>query len=405
VFGDGSMQPVHGGWVVTGDPGYAPQTRNVISAWDDVYDLWVRQLGLCPSLFKGGTFNSNYTVSFAADVQPIFHAAMLQRWNTNLPKAGIAGHAMIGAIKPSDDPKLKIPDITGLIRNPNGSSEEIQTGLPLMPLSLGDIGKSFLTVSPTQYFFLTQWHAGKSADVKPKLGPGERLDYVALANCLGGRYSPGIEVSFPVRDMHLYRYKDYAQSGPFRINAAPLDYSRVKPNQPFLTAGYTPMQSAPAEPGDVSKFMSVPWHTDYNSCAVHLPSPNPKLPDGAGTPYPNNTLFWSWPAERPVQVFPKSLCTYDPDSKTWSLGGQVFSVRGTGTETGYPADAGRFQSYMDFVVNWRKVGFIIQGTQLDSAGKPGYGPGLFLEVSSKFDQDGPLVQPWPTANIPKAPGT
>ena len=402
VFSDGSTQPVHGGWVVTGDPGYAPQTRNVISAWDDIYDLWVRQLGLCPDLFKGGTFNSRYAVSFAADVQPIFHAAMLQRWNTNLPKAGIAGHAMIGAIKPTDDPKLKIPDITKLIRNPNGSSEEIQTGLPLMPLSLGDIGKSFLTVTPTQYFFLTQWHAGTSADTRPKLGPGEQLDYAALANCLGGRYSPGIEVSFPVRDIHLYRYKDYAECGPFRINAATLDYSRVSASQPFLTAGYTPMQNAPVEPGDVSKFMSVPWHTDYNSCAVHLPSPNPQLKDGAGTLYPNNTLFWSWPAERPVHVFPKSLCVYDPGSKTWNLGGQVFAIRGTGTETGFPADAGRYQSYMDFVINWRKVGFLIQGTQVDSGGKRGYGPSVFLEVSSKFDQDGPLVQPWPTANIPAA---
>jgi hypothetical protein len=402
VFSDGSIQPVFGAWVVTGDPGYAPQTRNVISAWDDVYDLWVRSLGLRPSLYSGGQFNSGYTVSFAADVQPTFHAAMLQRWNTNLPKAGVAGHAMIGAIKPTDDPKIKIPDITRLIRNPNGSSEEIQTGLPLMPLSLGDIGKSFLVVSPTQYFFLTQWHAGKFDDHKPKLGPGERLDYAALANCLGGRYSPGIEVSFTVRDVHLYR-QDYSQCGPFRVNAAALDYSKVDPKRPFLGVGYIPKRDAPAEPGDVSKFMSVPWHTDYNSCAVHLPDPNPKLKDGSGTVYPNNTLFWSWPAERPVHVFPKGLCTYDPASKTWNLGGQVFAIRGGGTETPYPANAGRYQSYMEFVTHWRKVGFLIQGTQVDSGGKPSLGPDLFVEVSSKFEQDGPLVQPWPTASVPPPP--
>ena len=30
-----------------------------------------------------------------------------------------------------------------------------------MPLSLGDSGMSFLMVSKTQYFFLTQWFAGQ----------------------------------------------------------------------------------------------------------------------------------------------------------------------------------------------------------------------------------------------------
>jgi hypothetical protein len=405
VFSDGSTQPVVGAWVVTGDPGYAPQTRNVVAAWDDVFDIWVRELGLIPSLYSGGAYKSSFKPSFLDDVQPIFHAAMLQRWNTNLPNAGIQGHAMIGAIKPTDDPAVKIPDITKLIRNPTGSKEEIQTGVPFMPLSLGDAGKSFLTVSQTQYFFLTQWHAkAYLPGAGPKLGPGERLDYVALANCLGGRYSPGIEVSFPVRDTHLYRTTEVATAGPFRVNEAALDYSKVTKGTPFLTAGYTPLQNAPVEPGDVSKFMSVPWHTDYNSCAVHLPDPNPMLTDGAGTPYPNNTLFWSWPAERPVQVFPKAQCTYDAASKTWNLGGQVFSIRGTLTETDYPADAGRFQLYPDFVTNWRKVGFIIQGTQISGGpGKPDFGPGLFLEVSSLFTQDQPRVQPWPTANIPAAP--
>jgi L-Lysine epsilon oxidase N-terminal/L-lysine epsilon oxidase C-terminal domain len=405
VFDDGSMQAAVGAWVVTGDPGYAPQTRNVVSAWDDIYDTWVRELGLIPGLFSNGSFQTSFQPSFPDEVQPIFHAAMLQRWNTNLPQAGIDGHNMIGAIKPTDDPTVKIPNLTGLIRNPTGGDVEIQTGLPLMPLSLGDTDKSFLTVSQTQYFFLTQWH--NKAYMKgpgPKLGPGERLDRVVLENCLGGRYSPGIEVSFSVRDTHLYNTADVAKTGPFRVNAQPLDYSKIQAGTPFLTAGYIPLQNFKAEPGDVSKLMSVPWHTDYNSCAVHLPSPNPNLVDGAGQPQPNNVLFWSWPAERPVQVHPKALCTYDAKSETWTLGGQVFSIRGDGTETPYPANAGRFQSYMDFVKHWREVGFVIQGTQVSGGkGKPDLGPALFVEVQSQFKQDKPPVQPWPTAATPAAP--
>lgn len=406
VFDNGTCEAVHGAWVVTGDPGYAPQIRNVVSAWDDVYDVWVRELNLQPQLFRDG-FDTSYKPSFKDQVLPIFHACMLQRWATNLPPGAVAAHDMIGAIQPADDPAAKIPNLARLIRNPDGDAVEIETGSPLMPLSLGDIGKSFLTVSRTQYFFLKQWHAKQyEPDGKIDLGPGERLDHAALANCLGGRYSPGIEVSFPVRDTHLY-IADWRTvgCGPFRVNQAPLDYSKAAKGQPFLGVGYIPLHDFPVQPGDVSKFMSVPWHTDYNSCAVHVPDPNPNLTDGSGMPLNNNTLFWSWPAERPVQVHPKELCSYDEEDGSWHLGGQVFSIRGPNTETGYPANAGKFQSYLDYVENWQKVGFVIQGTRLAAPdGEKSYGPDLFLEVQSGFPASaGPLVQPWPTANVPPVP--
>ena len=393
VFDDKSTATVQAGWYVTGDPGYAPQTRNIISTWDDVYDVWVRQLGLVPALYSGGAYQASYKPSFPDDIQPMFHGAMLQRWNTNLPSGAINAHDMIGAIKPADDPTSKIPDLKSLMRDPNSASD-IQTGAPMMPLSLGDAEKSFLAVSQTQYFLLSQWHAKAYAQGGgPTLGPGEKLDRITLENCLGGRYSPGIEVSFPVRDVNLY-IQDWQKQdcGPFRINQAPLDYSKATADKPFLTFGYIPLQPIAVEPGDVSKFMSVPWFTDYNSCATHLPDPNPQG---------NNTLFWSWPAERPVAVYPVSLCRYDAGSKTWTVGQQVYAVRGLGTETPYPAQAGRFQQYPDFVANWFKVGFVIEGPQIPAAsGKPPYPANIFLEVASMFDVGSDYVPPWPQADVP-----
>ena len=64
----------------------------------------------------------------------------------------------------------------------------------------------------------------------------------------------------------------------------------------MLSAGYVPLRTPGkglVEPGDMTKFMSVPWHTDYNSCATHPTSPT--IPH-------NTTLYWSWPAQRPVNV-------------------------------------------------------------------------------------------------------
>src|SRR5699024_10923522 len=134
------------------------------------------------------------------------------------------------------------------------------------------------------------------------------------------------------------------------------------------------LRTQPVEPGDLCKVMCLPWHTKYNSCATHVPDPNPQG---------NNTRYWSWPAQRPVNVYPVSQCAFV--GKQCNLGGQVCSGRGNeghGTETDYPQQEGRYQYYFDFVENWQKVGFVIQGRQI-SDGKGGhYGSDKFLEVSS-----------------------
>ncbi|WNO09951.1 LodA/GoxA family CTQ-dependent oxidase [Teredinibacter sp. KSP-S5-2] len=392
LFEDGSTEEAIHGWVVCTDPGYAPQTRNVVSTWDDIYNTWVENLNLVPQMFQGGQYQQNYQASFNGDVLPVFHAAFLQRWNTNLPKKGVQGHEYMASITPSDDPKAKLPSFEQLIRDPNNTDEDGE-GVK-MPLSLGDATKSFLSVSPTQYFLLNQWYQGKYDTSAPAIGAGEKLDKVVLENCLGGRYSPGIELTFIVRDTNLYIKDWQGATGPFRINLQPLDYNQANKNAPFLQQGYIPLRTEKVEPGDLSKFMSQPWHTDYNSCATHTPDPNP-----AG----NNTLYWSWPAQRPVNVHPASECTFDKASGTWNLGGQLYSVRGDegeGTSTPYPQQQGRYQCYFDFVENWHKVGFIIQGLQIPASEGENYGANKFLETASLYKVDGDLVQPWPTATEP-----
>ncbi|MEJ2308460.1 MAG: LodA/GoxA family CTQ-dependent oxidase [Gammaproteobacteria bacterium] len=390
LFEDGSSAEAVHGWVVCTDPGYAPQTRNVVSTWDDVFSTWVENLDLIPSLYSSGSYNSDYEASYNGDVLPVFHGAFLQRWNTNLPSKGVKGHDFVASIKPGDDPKAKIPHFKDLIRDPNLKDEDSK-GVK-MPLALGDATRSFLSLTPTQYFLMYQWYDGKSVVDAPAIGAGERLDKVVLENCLGGRYSPGIDLTFIVRDVNLYQQNWRGQTGPFRINLQPLDYSRASKKTPFLQEGYVPLRTAMVEPGDLCKFMSQPWHTDYNSCATHLPDPN--------EPKGNNTLYWSWPAQRPVNVHPKEQCTYDAASNTWNLGGQLYSVRGDeghGTSTPYPQQQGRYQCYFDFVENWHKVGFVIQGCQIPAEQGGDYGKDKFLEVASLFDTAGDMVSPWPTA--------
>lgn len=391
VFNDGSVQEVQGvGWAVSTDPSYAPQIRNIVTLWDDVFDTWVRTLNLCPDIYDQGTFVATFAPSFDDDLLPIFRSASLQRWATNLPNYASTYHDQIQEIKATDPPsQTLLANLEQVIRNPDQPDQYSGTlGQPLMPLSLGDAGESFLAVTRTQYFTLAQWNAGKSsASPGPTLGPGEYLDKAVLVNCLGGRFSPGIDLTFIVRDSDLY-VKDWQTSGtgPFRINPRPLDYGNVRPDRPLLTEGYVPLQTGMAglEPGDVSKFMAIPWHTDYNSCATHLPSPNP-----AG----NTTLFWSWPAQRPVAVYAAE------DVKQGNLPTQQrFSVRGQGTETDDPAEVGRYQQRVDMLgrnpdTGWQNIGFVIQGNAID--GPESYDAKYYLEVESRLKDGGNPVRPWP----------
>ena len=394
IFTDNTvMQAVHG-WVVCTDPGYAPQTRNIVSTWDDIYDTWIQQLQLQPDMYSSG-FQSTYDAAFDNDVLPVFHGAFLQRWNTNLPSKGIKGHDYLATIKPSDSPSDKLPSFKSLIRKPSppGTSDapnnEDGEGVK-MPLALGDAMKSFLSVTETQYFLLSQWYDNKYKPVGKPLGGGEKLDKAVLENCLGGRYSPGIDLTFIVRDVNFYAQNWQGETGPFRVNKQPLNYADANNKDvPFLQEGYVPLRTTLVEPGDLCKFMSQPWHTDYNSCATHTPDPNPTG---------NNTLYWSWPAQRPVTVYPKDQCTFDSSTNTWNYGGMEYSVRGKGTETLYPQQQGRYQCYFDFVENWHKVGFVIQGTQISDNNGGNYGADKFVEVASLFDSGGDKVQPWPTAS-------
>lgn len=416
VFDDGSTLAVEGGaWVVSTDPSYAPQILNVVSLWEDIYDSWVRKLDLRPDLFSDGKFNESYTPSFRDEVQPIFWSAGLQRWITNLNTLGTSAHERVSEITADTDPATTQLHGLGLIREPV-DPDNLSEGVPVsgddrrMPLSLGDAGRSLLSLSFTQYFYLERWDAGAAKGPKIELNHGETLDKASFSAGLGGRFGPGIDMTYICREPDLY-IEDWQTSatGPFRINPKPLDYCQAG-SAPFLSLGWIPRRASGregVEPGDICKFMAIPWHADYNSCATHLPAPNPEF---------NNTLYWSWPAQRPVAIYKASEVV---DGKT--LPDQRFSVRGPGTKTELekgqspppfgpndPAEVGRFQETQDaakepgiirILDHWMNIGTVIQATRIDDG--TDYDPSLYLEVASKLDDaDSDSVQPWPNTVPP-----
>ena len=413
TFTDGTKRVIDiPAWCLCADPAYAPQVRNIVTVWDEVYNAWLRSPELVlddaiyiPTSRVEGTYQDSFLPSFKQDVWSMFRAAYLQMFTTDLNAKGMGAHKRISKISATDDPATYL-NIKSFIRDPNaGPDNELQDGAPKMPLALGDTGASFLTVTHTQYFFLNQWFAGTYEDRDQGLTAGELLDKNTLTNLLGGRFSPGIDLTFVVRDPYLYN-QDWkaADVGPFRVGAKPLDYSTVQSDTPFLTIGYKPGFNSPAtgtapepadllqvEPGDLCKFMALPWHTDYNSCATHEPAPNPVR---------NTVLFWSWPAQRPVSVY--TFEDYVKQGNNLFSAVQQFSVRGTGTvvkagstNEGIAAteNAGRFQDRLDIIRNWFDIGMVIQGPAIE--GFEGNNTDLFLEVESRLTGPSDWSQPWP----------
>lgn len=410
VFDDGSTASVHGAWVITTDPSYAPQTLNVVSLWDEAYDSFVRHLDLDPRIHRDGRFVTDFRPSFDDHVRPFFVAAAQQRWNTFLPPLAIDAHRAVGEITADDEPSSTIMAGLAFIRRPDPADEHSwrstssQVGAPLMPLALGDSsksgGKPFLTPTVLQYFLLEQWADGHYDEVNSApLGFGEYLDRASLQNCLGGRFSPGIDFGFVVREPEMY-VTEWAQgAGPFRIRHRPLDYRAVgdRPGGPFLTLGWLPrhpdVMHLGLEPGDLSKFLALPWHADYNSCAIHQTSPND---------LDSQALYWSWPGQRPVTVY----VAKDVEGDGQALPRQRYSVRGPGTmpRVNSPTDradmsnAGRFWDYKQMLTDWHKIGTVVQGTVIEDGSYP---DDVYLEVQSQLpdhDPDAPDQadpHPWP----------
>jgi hypothetical protein len=115
------------------------------------------------------------------------------------------------------------------------------------------------------------------------------LDKAALHFCLADAFHPGCEMTWPVRHATMY-------SAPFRIRHRPEgepepDYGPVL--LPEVAVGMTGPLHAQG-PGDISRWMAIPWQADTASCRSAYTDP------GMGQYDPYVPTFW--PARVPNHV-------------------------------------------------------------------------------------------------------
>ena len=338
----GEQVTVGGAWVMVAPPSYAPQIGNVVTLYDTIFDVVVRKQGLRPDIFDAGMWHSGpsgYRPYFETDIKPIFERADHYPWVTAIPpKPHTFDYDKIGNTDPAYNGLRKY--YLDFIRPPGGENVLVNpdTGQTMMPYLAGDDSlnasqpgtvtaatSKYLRLTDTQYFFLMQWaHGWFEAGAAPAGHPGEAMTRGVLENCVGGAFSPGIEMTWISRNPAIY-------DGPFRIKAR-----RDVPVP--LSLGFTPELGL--EPGDVSRYMACPWQADFNECSSQ--------------PIEGRILWW-WPAQRPEYVYqpprPALTATPGPD-----IGPQVAWI---GTD--YNQNAGNYISFaddLDMVKLWDQLGFV-----------------------------------------------
>jgi hypothetical protein len=284
---DGSELPVRGrAWVIVAPPHFSPYTENVVTLYDVIEELsifhelpWVEgELGPLPNL---------KIVSFTHDIYPILRRLTMYQWISKRAHRGHARGKDGGFLDPDVLKLLSDPDIATKPRSPQKeifsrvrtpilfapflgnkqphagllhpeSQEAInQANLFFMPPLAGDEGdveqddpSTWLSLTEMQYEKLRKWKDGEfvndwNGNVPQPVGL-EQMDIsnqpaaltrAALEICQGGAFYPGIEITSIVRFKSFY-------SEAFRV-------------------------SDTYEPGDITKWMALPWQADFYECRDH----------------------------------------------------------------------------------------------------------------------------------------
>jgi L-lysine 6-oxidase len=354
-------------WCIVAQPNFAPELVNVVTFDDVLFDLAVRCHGILPELFDPSVdaWNDDFVVDYERDVAPIFERARHTMWVANVP-------SLLPFACPAFD--LRDPSEANR-RNRERHVEHVRTeterffsagGAPLFPANAGDNPLSnahasrFLVLTATQQRILRQWARGQFTTVPSGAPHGVHpLDRAATANCVGGPLSPGVEVSWSIRNPRIY-------SGPWRVK------HRFPPGH-YLEHGLDPDEDETdgrgCEPGDLTKRMNVPWMADFFQCTSQpITLDDAQTVDDGGFPIPPTYYAYWWPPQSPIHVLSGARTAQEQEAAGVAAGAPVIFMRG-------------INSFDDAVAGWKYLGFVANQNLEDGAQYP-----YFAEVERNHDQ-------------------
>lgn len=323
VIYDGDELQVEGAWIVTAPPNYAPDLVGIQTMYDVIFNTLD-----APSTGSAGLYaKRKVTPSFQHDILPILQQFSQMQWvnkgfynsfgfkqnydfydESLLYKLSTITTAPNGTVDDEFQEARRI--IFHYFRNPDGKSVDPR----LWPWYYGDdVGgtshNAYFSLTGTLYYYFEQWMKGNfTQDYDPNYQEPTELDQIqsplaqtemltksALHFCLGGPFHPGCEITWPMRMAGMY-------TAPFRIRRR----SANNPEPPYDDKDHLYLDPAPFQagassvtpidenwnaPGDLTRWMAVPWQTDTSSCRSGYSSDyDPYIPTFWPATVPNNVL-------------------------------------------------------------------------------------------------------------------
>ena len=285
---NGQVMEAEPAMVATTPPNFGQGLYGVVTMYDVVRDLFIREE--CVT----GPDKPN----FWRQIYPIFARLTQTQWVND------GFFFLFGQNSPSD---LTNPELVKQLSDPSDAAKPARVRLfewfrapesdqyepvkipPFYGDAFGDyndLAQDDLAVTPTQYKWLEQWAEGDFTTDKPQvyssfdeMPPQEQTESLTIApleECLGGPFHPGIELTWPLRNLIMW-------DKPFRLKVLPEGEKPKDDFGPLLAPRIALIPGGPLDgsgPGDLTRWMGVPWQTDEASClsgydpSTYLPIPS-----------------------------------------------------------------------------------------------------------------------------------
>lgn len=307
---DGVPIPVDPAWVITAPPNYSPDLVTPQTMHDVITDA-----------LKGSLLTVPAEPSFARDIFPLlrqfndaqwvnFGFAVQFGWQApnDFLRPEILAKLAAAPVSSTDDPYGELRrQIFYSFRNPSSTTFEPIAWPPIYGDAFGSydappVARDGFSFTPTLYNYLSEWMQGnfiadydpnakppRGIDDVPLLEQPDTLDRAALHFCMGGPFHPGCEMTWPMRHSSMYR-------SPYRLRQNPGGLTESDYGE-FLTQATINASDGPLSvsgPGDITKWMAVPWQADTASCRAGYPDTefpsDPFIPTFWPSRVPNNVL-------------------------------------------------------------------------------------------------------------------
>ncbi|MHA4741702.1 LodA/GoxA family CTQ-dependent oxidase [Dyadobacter sp. MSC1_007] len=280
-------------------PNFGQGLYAVVTMYDVVHDLYVRN----------GWMQKPAKIVFYEHIYPILKRTVDTQWvnhgfymlfGQNSPSDFTEKQILARLSDPSESGRADRARVFEWYREPNGAHYEPEKIPPFYGDTFGDydaLPSVDLPLTATQYECMKRWADGdfstgtlSTPPLFENLDPAAQiaaLNKAPLEECLGGPFHPGIEITWPFRNLIFWQE-------PFRIKILPEGVLPADDYGPLLSPAIALGPNGPLDgsgPGSLTRWMGVPWQTDEASClSGYVPSLYLALPSFWAARVPNQVL-------------------------------------------------------------------------------------------------------------------